>query len=153
MALHAALRDDPPDLAVWGEGALDPGATNDRATFDAVRRTIAEVGSPTIVGSVLDDPDGSQHTSVLLFDGSGTPVDRYDKVHLVPFGEYVPWRRSLDWISAIEQIPVDRTPGERVLPVSTDGLPPIGTPICFENSFPSLTSRRMSASRSGRMAR
>ena len=139
MDLHATLIDDPPDLAVWGEGALDPGAANDPATIDAVGRAIAEVGSPTLVGSVLDDPDGSQHTSVLLFDGSGTPVDRYDKVHLVPFGEYVPWRRSLDWISAIEQIPVDRTPGESVHTVSTDGLPPIGTPICFENIFPSLT--------------
>lgn len=139
MTLHAELADDPPDLAVWGEGALDPGATNDPATVDAVRRAIAEVGSPTLVGSVLDDPDGTQHTSVLLFDGSGAPADRYDKVHLVPFGEYVPWRRSLDWISALEQIPVDRTPGESVHTVSTGGLPPIGTPICFENSFPSLT--------------
>jgi apolipoprotein N-acyltransferase len=137
--LHATLADDPPDLAVWGEGALDPGAANDPVTIDAVSRTIAEVGSPTIVGAVLDDPDGSQHTSVLMFDGSGSQVDRYDKVHLVPFGEYVPWRRSLDWISAIEQIPVDRTPGESVHTVSTEGLPPIGTPICFENSFPSLT--------------
>jgi apolipoprotein N-acyltransferase len=139
MAMHATLADDPPDLVVWGEGALDPGATNDPATFDAVRRAIAEVGSPTLIGSVLDDPDGTQHTSVLLFDGSGTPVDRYDKVHLVPFGEYVPWRRSLDWISALEQIPVDRTPGESVHTVSTEGIPRIGTPICFENSFPSLT--------------
>jgi apolipoprotein N-acyltransferase len=139
MALHEKLADDPPDLAVWGEGALDPGAANDPSTIDAVRRTISGVGSPTIVGAVLDDPDGSQHTSVLMFDASGTQVDRYDKVHLVPFGEYVPWRRSLNWISAIEQIPVDRTPGESVHTVSAEGLPPIGTPICFENAFPSLT--------------
>ena len=138
-ALHATLVDDPPDLALWGEGALDPGAANDPGAVDAVGRTIAEVGSPTIVGSVPDDPDGSQHTSALVFDASGMQVDRYDKVHLVPFGEYVPWRRSLDWISALEQIPVDRTSGETVHTVSADGLPPVGTPICFENSFPSLT--------------
>ncbi len=139
MALHATLAEDPPDLALWGEGALDPGAANDPGTLDAVGRTIAEVGSPTIVGSVPDDPDGSQHTSVLVFDASGMQVDRYDKVHLVPFGEYVPWRGSLDWMSALEQIPVDRTPGEMIRAVSDDGLPPVGTPICFENSFPSLT--------------
>lgn len=139
MALHSTLAGDPPDLAVWGESALDPGAANDPSTVDAVRRAIAEVGSPTIVGAVLDDPYGTQRTSVLLFDGSGKQVDRYDKIHLVPFGEYVPWRRSLDWISAIEQIPLDRTPGEHVRTVSAGGLPPIGTPICFENSFPSLT--------------
>ena len=75
---------------------------------------------------------------MLLFDGRGDPVDRYDKVHLVPFGEYVPWRSKLDWISATDQIPVDRTPGGAVHTVSAPGVPPFGTPICFENSFPDL---------------
>jgi apolipoprotein N-acyltransferase len=139
VAMHERLAADPPDLAVWGEGALDPGAANDPAVLDNVRRTIASVGAPTLVGAVLDDPDGTQHTSVELFDGRGDEVDRYDKVHLVPFGEYVPWRDELSWISAIDQIPVDRTPGERVHTVAVDDLPAFGTPICFENGFPALT--------------
>ncbi len=139
IALHARLASNPPDLAVWGEGALDPGAANDPQIVADVRRAIAAVGAPTLAGAVLDDPDGTEHTSVVLFDGAGNLVDRYDKVHLVPFGEYVPWRRELSWISAIQQIPVDRTPGERVHTVSTAGLPPFATPICFENSFPALT--------------
>jgi apolipoprotein N-acyltransferase len=139
LDLHAQLASDPPDLAVWGEGALDPGASNDPTTVAAVRGAIARVGAPTLVGAVLDDADGTEHTSVVLFDGAGTPVGRYDKVHLVPFGEYVPWRRRLSWISALQQIPVDRTPGESVHTLQTDGLPAFGTPICFENSFPELT--------------
>ena len=140
MSLHERLQQgDPPDLVVWGEGSLDPGAANDPTTIAAVRQTIASVGAPTLVGAVLDDADGTEHTSVVLFDGAGVPVDRYDKVHLVPFGEYVPWRRRLSWISALQQIPVDRTPGESVHTVETMGVPPFGTPICFENSFPELT--------------
>ena len=139
MAMHERLVADPPALAVWGEGALDPGAANDPATLDDVRRTIATVGAPTLVGAVLDDPDGTQRTSVELFDARGDPVDRYDKVHLVPFGEYVPWRDELSWISAIDQIPVDRTPGDRVHAVAVDDLSAFGTPICFENGFPALT--------------
>ena len=139
IATHERLAADPPDLAVWGEGALDPGAASDPATVDDVRRTIATVGAPTLVGAVLDDPDGTQRTSVELFDARGDPIDRYDKVHLVPFGEYVPWRDELSWISAIDQIPVDRTPGERVHAVAVDALPAFGTPICFENAFPALT--------------
>jgi apolipoprotein N-acyltransferase len=139
IALHAEVGADPPDLAIWGEGALDPGAANDPEIVADVRGAVAAVGVPTLVGAVLNDPDGTQRTSVVLLDGTGTPVDRYDKVHLVPFGEYVPWRDALSWISAIGQIPVDRTPGERVHTVSVTGLPPSGTPICFENSFPSLT--------------
>ena len=138
VGLHGRLASDPPDLAVWGEGALDPGASNDPRTVADVRQAIATVGTPTLVGAVLDDPDGTEHTSVVLFDGAGRAVARYDKVHLVPFGEYVPWRDELSWISAIQQIPIDRTPGERVHTVSTSGLPAFAAPICFENSFPSL---------------
>jgi apolipoprotein N-acyltransferase len=136
--LHLTLADDPPDLAVWGEGALDPGATGDAATMDAVRAVIARVGSPTLVGAVLDDRDGRQRTSVLLFDGDGSLVGRYDKVHLVPFGEYVPWRSRVSFIGALDQIPVDRAPGERVHALSVAGVPRFGTPICFENSFPAI---------------
>ena len=86
---------------MWGEGALDPGAANDAETVADVEAAIAAVGSPTLVGAVLNDPDGTQRTSVVLLNGAGDPVDRYDKVHLVPFGEYVPWRDELSWISAI----------------------------------------------------
>jgi apolipoprotein N-acyltransferase len=136
---HLRLRDDPPDLVVWGEGALDPGALADPATFAAVTDAIATVGVPTLAGAVVNHPDGTQTTSTLVFDGSGRVVDRYDKVHLVPYGEYVPFRGLLEpFIQAIDQVPIDRTPGERVRTVRIPGLPPIGTPICYENSFPTI---------------
>ncbi len=135
---HLALARDPPDLVVWGEGALDPGVTNDPAAMRAVGDAIASVGAPTITGAVIDDPDGTEHTATLAFDGTGAVVDRYEKVKLVPFGEYVPFRDELGWISAIDQVPVDRTPGDAVTLISLPGLPGIGTPICYENSFPSI---------------
>jgi apolipoprotein N-acyltransferase len=138
--VHRSIGADPdrPDLIVWGEGALDPGALADQQTMSEVRGAIASVGVPTLAGAVVNDPDGSQHTSALAFDGSGTLVDRYDKVHLVPFGEYVPFRSRLSWIGAIGQIPVDRVPGESVHTISQPGVPPYGTPICFENAFPDI---------------
>jgi len=126
------------DLVVWGEGALDPAALQDPATVAAAREAIATVGVPTTIGAVVNDPNGSQHTSVLAFDAQGQLVDRYDKVHLVPFGEYVPFRRRLQWIDAIDQIPIDRVPGEGYHPIQQPGLPPYGTPICFENAFPTI---------------
>jgi len=138
VALHRELAADPPDLAVWGEGSLDPGATSDPATVADVQDVIADVGAPTLAGAVVNDPDGSQHTSAFLFDGSRELVDRYDKVKLVPFGEYVPFRRWLGWIDAIDQIPVDRVPGDGPHTVQVEGLPAFGTPICYENSFPSI---------------
>jgi apolipoprotein N-acyltransferase len=138
--LHRTLQGKrpAPDLVVWGEGALDPAALSDATTAAGVRDVIADVGVPTTIGAVVNDPDGTQTTSALAFDGQGNLVDRYDKVHLVPFGEYVPWRRRLDWIDAIDQIPVDRTRGERLDPIQQTGLPSYAAPICFENSFPAI---------------
>jgi apolipoprotein N-acyltransferase len=140
IELHRTLMGAPkPDLVVWGEGALDPGALSDPATFADVEHAIAAVGVPTTVGAVVNDPGGIQRTSVLAFDANGRLVDRYDKVHLVPFGEFVPWRSRLGFIGAINQIPVDRVPGDRVHTIQQPGIPPYGTPICFENAFPDLT--------------
>jgi len=139
VAAHETLATGPPpDLVVWGEGALDPAAAADPVVMARVRDAIASVGAPTVVGAVTDDADGRQRTAVILYDGRGVPIGRYDKVHLVPFGEYVPFRGRLSWVRAIEQIPVDRAPGERVHAIEAPGVPVFGTPICFENSFPEL---------------
>jgi predicted amidohydrolase len=135
---HLELTPDPPDLVVWGEGALDPGVTANPLLMSTVSQAIATVGAPTIAGAVTVDPDGAERTVTLAFDGAGEIVDRYVKVKLVPFGEYVPFRKRLGWISAIDQVPVDRVPGDDVTPISLPGLPLIGTPICYENSFPSI---------------
>jgi apolipoprotein N-acyltransferase len=128
----------PPVLAVWGEGALNTGAYMDPATMAKVRASIAEVGVPTLTGAVTESRSGTERTEALLFDGEGHLADHYAKVHLVPFGEYVPWRHELRWISALRQVPVDRKPGERIHTVDVTGLPPFGTPICFENSYPQI---------------
>jgi apolipoprotein N-acyltransferase len=136
IALHDRLAADPPDLAVWGESAVDPGATRPEV-FDQIRGAVASVGAPTLIGSVQRGGGGLEN-QVLALDGRGRIVDRYAKTHLVPFGEYVPWRGPLGWVSALQQIPYDLTPGGEVKPIHLAGLPPIGTPICFENAFPRI---------------
>jgi apolipoprotein N-acyltransferase len=146
-ALHRALRADPPDLVVWPEDAVD----FDPARYQPFRRlvhgAVRAVGSPTLVGAITGPPDGVQYNEGLLYDGSVRIVGRYQKIHLVPFGEYVPWRRYLGFISAIRQIPYDLSAGHRVHTLAVDGLR-FGDPICFENSFPSL-DRRMVAQGAG----
>jgi apolipoprotein N-acyltransferase len=148
IALHEQLAGDPPDLAVWGESALDPGASAPDFRF-RVTRAIGEVGVPTLAGAVVQAKDGALYNEGILFDGRGRVIDEYRKVHLVPFGEYVPFRDELSWISALQQIPYDETPGDRVHTLTFDGVT-FGDVICFENSFPSI-DRAMVAQGAGFM--
>jgi apolipoprotein N-acyltransferase len=139
LELHATLSGDPPDLAVWGESALDPGSLS---ILDEVRSTIADIGTPVLSGATSADIRSGEGDALfnqaVVFDGGGAVVDVYRKTHLVPYGEYIPWKSAVGWISALEQISYELTPGERLHTLSAPGLPPFGAPICFENSFPAL---------------
>ena len=134
---YRKLASDPPQLGVWGEDALDPGATAYPAVRTAVSDAVREVGAPALIGAVTTSPDGTSRNQTLLYDAQGHVVDSYTKTHLVPFGEYVPWRSELSWISALQQIPIDLTPGTVLHTMSIDGLT-FGSVICFENSFASI---------------
>jgi apolipoprotein N-acyltransferase len=141
LDLHRTLEDTPPDLAVWGESALDPGSL---AILDEVRATIADVGVPLLTGATSGDIRSTRRNGeplfnqAVVFDGGGEVVNVYRKTHLVPYGEYIPWKPVVGWISALEQIAYELMPGERLHTVSAPGLPSFGAPICFENSFPTL---------------
>ncbi|MEX0753907.1 MAG: apolipoprotein N-acyltransferase [Actinomycetota bacterium] len=132
--LHRTLAVDPPDLVVWGESSLDPGAV-DEATLAQVREAVVDVAAPTLVSTTQPGASGGLERQANLLDATGEQVDSYSKVRLVPFGEYVPFRGALDWVTALRQIPYDLTPGTRVHALRGAGLPPLGVSICFENTF------------------
>jgi len=148
--LQLGLAGDPPDLSVWPENALDEDPARAPAFGSLVRRTVTAVGRPALIGAITGSPAGRQFNEGQVYDGRARLVDRYRKVHLVPFGEYVPWRSVLGWISALRQIPRDLTPGTRphtvACPAGDAGCGGLagmrfGTVICFENTFPSLDRR------------
>lgn len=79
---------DPPDLVVWPEASV-PGRIS---TTDDPIGTIAQAarGADVVLGMLRPDADGF-YNSLVHLDGSGTISGIYDKSHLVPFGEYLPY--------------------------------------------------------------
>ena len=141
IALNRTLASDPPDLAVWPENALSGDPAHDPALAAAVSGSIRDVGATTIVGAISPAPGGSFYNQALLYAPDGQIVDRYSKIHLVPFGEYIPWRSLLGWTQRYRHGLATLSPGNRVHDFR------VGTtlPICFENTFPDLFRRFVSA--------
>jgi apolipoprotein N-acyltransferase len=80
------------------------------------------------------DDRGRNYNSNRLYEPDGRLQGTYSKQHLVPFGEYVPWRGTLGFIDELRQIPYDFAAGDHNTIFRVTGHP-IGTVICFESAF------------------
>ena len=124
------------DIVLWPEGALDvdgsvAGSPASGAVADLARRLGA-----TVVAGVIEDagPDRFANAAV-AWDPAGRPVARYDKVHRVPFGEYIPARTLLERLADVSAVPRDavagRGPGVLDTPAGR-----LGAMISYEVFFP-----------------
>jgi apolipoprotein N-acyltransferase len=140
MRLHRQLRSDPPDLAVWPENSLDEDPGHDPILGRQVAGAIRSVGAPALVGAIATGTGGRFYNQTLLYSRRGQTLGRYTKVHLVPFGEYVPFRSVLGWTNRYRRTQRELTPGT-ALRLFDVGRVRVGTPICFENAYPDLFRR------------
>ena len=135
------LVEPPVDLVVWPEDVID---TEDDFAGDPWAREVGavaqELDAPMIVGTVEGvGPDAFRNGAVLV-DASGEVVERYDKVHRVPFGEFVPFRSLLETVAGDALPDRDALIGD--LPAHLDVPGPVGrvaTPISWEIFFPDRT--------------
>ena len=83
---------------------------------------------------------GDYFNSAYFLDGDGNRTGTYDKIHLVPFGEYIPLKRILSFAETITKDVGGFSPGKNYLVVRMRGRP-ASAMICFEAVFPGLVRR------------
>ena len=126
-----------PDLIVWPENSFDRDPRLNADMFDPVVATLGRIGAPLLAGAILDKRERFTNTN-LLIEPNGTIEQQYDKVHLVPFGEYVPWHFARSIIPALDrELPTDAIAGKKLV-VFHVGNARVGTLICFESTYPEL---------------
>jgi len=134
-----------PDLVVWGESSVGVDLADHPATLDRLTALSREVGAELLVNvdAVRADGKGISKTSTLIGpDGVAGPT--YDKMRLVPFGEYVPLRSVLGWATSVgKAADQDRVPGDHQVVMDAGPLR-IGPMVCFESAFPDM-SRHLAA--------
>jgi len=146
LSLSQRLISERPDLIVWPETAMTFVFPVDPLVRDLLSG-IKRMGLPVLLGipRVEARSDGyTMKNSMILVSSSGRILGIYDKEHLVPFGEYIPFERWLPWLRRFAVAAGDYTPGKGpgVLRIGGHRL---GILICFENVFPGLSRKRVNA--------
>jgi apolipoprotein N-acyltransferase len=144
LRLSEGLGAARPDLIVWGESSV--GYDIERANtglLDRIEALSARTGAQILVNQDSTLPGGG-HSKVALLIGPHGVVGKYVKTRLVPFGEYIPFRDALGWLTSISKAaPSNMIPGDGahlIHAVDRAGQPlPIGVLICFESAFPDMS--------------
>ncbi|MDX2153246.1 MAG: apolipoprotein N-acyltransferase [Bryobacteraceae bacterium] len=138
-SLQSALGGGPerkPEFIVWPEVPAPFYYENPR--FQEVVNDLARTAAmPALIGVVGRTQEGSPLNSAVMVSPNGTLVDRYDKMFLVPFGEFVPFPFKA-FIEKISTETGDFTQGARVVSFPLPGGQKAGAFICYESAFPHL---------------
>jgi apolipoprotein N-acyltransferase len=120
-------------LVIWPESP-GPFYFYRDPTFHQEAMRVAQVDRAYFLfGTVADSGEGAPLNSAVLLRPDGSLVDRYDKINLVPFGEYVP--APFGFVNRITQEISDFVPGNRIV-VFPMGTHRLGVFICYESVFP-----------------
>lgn len=127
-----------PSLVVWPESPA-PFYAGDPPFRTALQQIATTNSAWVVAGSIgVENAHGSSqeiYNSAVLVDPSGKFSERYDKVHLVPFGEYVPFKHLLSFAGGLTKEVGDFSRGSSREPL-TAGDEKLGVFICYESIFP-----------------
>jgi apolipoprotein N-acyltransferase len=134
-----------PDLIVWGESstAVDLTLPENRDQLAKMESLASQDGADLLVNQDTTVPGKGQEKVGVLVSPAGIR-GQYIKTRLVPFGEYIPFRQQLGWLTKISRAAASNmipgTGAHLLYPVDRAGKPlPIGVLICFESAFPDMS--------------
>lgn len=141
LTQNAAL--DKPDLIVWPETSFPEFLAEGEGLTDYVVNSVAKIRFPLLLGANTER-DMDIFNSAVLISGEGAIAERYDKIHLVPYGEYVPFSDRFPILHRMILGELgDFKPGKefKIFKIKPEGIRPevrFGALICFEDIFPEL---------------
>lgn len=142
---HVKLSQEAPlddiDFVIWGETASPFPLDIDEIHMEKVLSAVPPKGY-LITGLVRYEFSAQgkplPYNSMFIIDPEGKIVDYYDKSHLVPFGEYIPFKKHLpDWIKPVTNTVANFQPGSGPKSIKISNYPQLGGLICYEIIFPS----------------
>jgi apolipoprotein N-acyltransferase len=141
LGLTRQVAEENPAVIIWPETSFPGFLWEDAASFKKIQETMAEIKTALIVGSVLQE-QGQYFNSAVYLNDQGLVDTIYRKIRLVPFGEFIPFRKTLPFLSALAPIG-DFTPGDELTLFSVmkgDGTKGyFSVLICFEDAVSSLS--------------
>jgi apolipoprotein N-acyltransferase len=141
------LANEHPDLIVWGESSVAYDLAIDHSLLSGIEQLSGKERAEILVSqdSIIPGPNGGQEKVAVLVSPQGIQ-GRYVKTRLVPFGEYIPFKQQLGWLTKISKAaPSNMIAGDgahtlTVASLSGNAKPlDVGVLVCFESAFPDMS--------------
>ena len=149
------VQSNPPvQLLIWPESATPGPMLADERSYRFVMDFSTSAHADLLLGSDVFE-NGASYNAAILVPANGTDLQIYRKIHLVPFGEYIPLRHSFPLFAAVagRWVPGDFAMGREYATFSlTTANLEIAPLICFEDTIGELTRRFVLPQNSGRRA-
>ncbi|SUT92902.1 apolipoprotein N-acyltransferase [Actinobacillus lignieresii] len=141
------------DVIVLPESAVPALETQIYPLLNQLQQVAADKGSEVIIGTLYQDESEQLFNSAVVLGNLLQPYDlhnteRYNKHHLVPFGEYVPFGSVLDWMRDVFILPINLSQGEFVQPALFAKNRKFNMAICYEVIFGNQMQQNQQAQQS-----